>query len=139
MHCPCCGADLDGGPIPAEMNQPYEYEGKLRYPYGTADARWERQIGMGYLSLYDGILEWCCPDCYYKWPSEAGRVLYGVVGASVYNPYFDSIFEITAADKGYVYLRNEQYNLVINRLSPAFEQLIWLDNGLEVADANLDR
>lgn len=69
-NCPHCKADLDGGLIPEGLNEPYEYEGEISYPYGK-NARWERQIGIEYPEKYDGVWEWQCPDCKGTWPSEA--------------------------------------------------------------------
>jgi len=73
-HCPHCNADMDGGPVPAEINQPYEFEGEVRYPYGTADARWQRYIGMEYPEKYDGVWEYKCPDCGGTWPSAVAKL-----------------------------------------------------------------
>jgi len=72
-NCPHCGVSLDGGPIPEELNKPYEYQGEIDYPYGK-DARWRREIGMEYPEKYDGIWEWKCPDCKKTWPSEVQKL-----------------------------------------------------------------
>lgn len=52
-HCPACGSDLDGGPIPEEIRACYSP------PY-----RWRREIG---LSDGDSIYAWRCPDCRHEW------------------------------------------------------------------------
>lgn len=131
MHCPCCNADLDGGLIPAEINQPYEVDGEVRYPYG-ANARWERQIGIEYLGLYDGTIEYSCPDCGYRWPVGAGRYYYGIPGTAVYNFVLDAIWEVTSVDERFIYIQCEDVNYAINRNGAVMEQLIWLEGGINV-------
>lgn len=54
-HCPQCGADFDGGPIPEDIRQHYSP------PY-----RWSRVIG---ISDRDRLVEWMCPDCKHTWPT----------------------------------------------------------------------
>lgn len=72
-HCPSCGTDLDGGPVPDDINVPYFYEGEKRFPYGE-NARWHRAIGIEYPEKYDGIWEWECPDCNHRWPSVVAKL-----------------------------------------------------------------
>lgn len=129
-HCPCCNADLDGGPIPAEINQPYECEGEVRYPYG-ANARWERQIGIEYLGLYDGTVEYSCPDCGYSWPAGAGRYYYGIPGTAVYNFVLDELWEIIKVDKRFVYMYSGCAIYAIKRDGELFNQFIWLEGGIK--------
>lgn len=69
-HCPHCNSSMDGGPVPEHLNQPYEYEGEIWYPYGK-DARWSREIGIEDPYKYDGCWEFECPDCHKRWPSTA--------------------------------------------------------------------
>lgn len=73
-NCPHCGVSLDGGPIPEKINQPYEFEGEIHYPYGK-DAHWRREIGIEYPEKYDGIYEYECPDCGGRWLSEVGKLI----------------------------------------------------------------
>lgn len=130
MHCPCCNADLDGGPIPSEINKPYEVDGEVRYPYG-ANARWERQIGIEYSGLYDGTIEYNCPDCGYRWPSSAGRFYYGIPGTAVYNFVLDELWEVVGTDARFIYANSGVAHYSINRNSPVMEQLIWLEGGIK--------
>ena len=50
-HCPVCGADWDGGPIPEEIREHYSP------PY-----RWSRKIGI-YDVVNDRTVAFQCPDC----------------------------------------------------------------------------
>jgi hypothetical protein len=50
-HCPHCGTDLQGDPIP-----------------GDPDGRhYQRTIGVKLRGAYDGVLYWQCPDCGGRW------------------------------------------------------------------------
>ena len=55
-YCPKCGADLDGGDIPADIA--HHYSGK----------KWGRALGIEVRGAYDGVLIWQCPDCEGHWP-----------------------------------------------------------------------
>ena len=61
-NCPHCGASLIGDPIPDDIKENYS---------GT---NWRREIGREDPSVYDGIIEWICPDCNGVWPSEVGKL-----------------------------------------------------------------
>lgn len=64
-YCPNCGADLDGGDIPAEIA--HHYSGK----------KWGRALGIQVRGAYDGILIWKCPDCEGHWPRFPDEKYYG--------------------------------------------------------------
>ena len=59
-NCPNCKKSLIGEEIPD----------KYKHHYGTS-THYKLEIGMEYPELYDGVWEYCCPFCEYKWPSEA--------------------------------------------------------------------
>lgn len=62
-NCPHCKVSLIGGEIPEDMREHY------MPPYV-----WRREIGIEDAEIYDGVLEWMCPDCKGTWPSEFGRL-----------------------------------------------------------------
>lgn len=55
-YCPHCGVSLIGEPIPENIRQHYSP------PY-----YWKREIGIEDPEVYDGIMEWKCPDCEGIW------------------------------------------------------------------------
>lgn len=69
-HCPGCGSNLRGDPIPEES----------RASYGGS-THFRRVIGVEYAHgnpyRYDGISEWRCPDCGLREGRWTGNVLTG--------------------------------------------------------------
>ncbi|TMN21888.1 hypothetical protein FH966_02615 [Lentibacillus cibarius] len=55
--CPFCGADLQGEPIPEEM----------QHQYGAT--HFSRKIGISSIEE-DRIVKWQCPDCGKEWERE---------------------------------------------------------------------
>ncbi len=58
-NCPKCSVSLDGGEIPADIQEHYSP------PY-----RWGREIGIEVRGLYDGVAYWKCPDCEHIWKAH---------------------------------------------------------------------
>ncbi|MEK4876213.1 hypothetical protein N1I87_16550 [Bacillus sp. FSL W8-0102] len=56
--CPFCGANLQGNPIPKE----------LQHHYGNA-THFSRKIGISNLEA-DRVIKWQCPDCKEEWERE---------------------------------------------------------------------
>lgn len=57
-HCPYCGADLQGEPIPE----------KMRHHYGST-THFTRKIGISSMEE-DRVTKWQCPDCKGEWRRE---------------------------------------------------------------------
>jgi len=91
--CPLCGANLIGDPVPEKYRHhnipgdPYynpnehthdeqvarsiEYglgERCFCLPYGEETTHFSRVIGIEDPTVYDGVIEWMCPDCGGRWP-----------------------------------------------------------------------
>ncbi|EPR27524.1 hypothetical protein QWV57_08595 [Geobacillus zalihae] len=56
--CPYCGANLQGDPIPKELQK----------HYGNA-THFSRKIGISSLEK-DRVIKWQCPDCKQEWERE---------------------------------------------------------------------
>ncbi|NCU19037.1 hypothetical protein [Caldibacillus pasinlerensis] len=56
-YCPFCGADLQGPPIPKE----------IQHHYGATHG--SRKIGI-YSREEDRVIKWQCPDCGKEWERE---------------------------------------------------------------------
>lgn len=44
----------------------------LAEPVAADEVHYMRQVGFEVPGVYDGILFWACPDCFYAWPREFG-------------------------------------------------------------------
>ncbi|MCB4821368.1 zinc ribbon domain-containing protein [Roseicella aerolata] len=56
-RCPACRADLDGGPVPADLRHLFEP------PW-----RWSRALG---IAEGGSTVAWECPDCGHRWDRRA--------------------------------------------------------------------
>lgn len=65
-NCPKCSTSFFGDPIPKDIREHYSP------PY-----YWRRELGIEILGRYDGISEWKCPDCGYRWDAFTGKEVKG--------------------------------------------------------------